>query len=125
VCRVLFCVCWAWMCLTESNPAGLEGQSRLARSAPCDPRLLQVADRLLCCAFFMLQGTCSTVEAHRAAAAKAAREVADVGQGQDASAAGGLYSLLDERHQSIVAPFLTTRFTQNASRTEGTGAPSP
>lgn len=63
---------------------------------------------------------CSTDESIKAAAARVAQQPDD-GQGQDPAAAGGLYSLLDERHQSIVAPFLTTRFTQIAGRSEGTG----
>lgn len=67
-----------------------------------------------------LQGTCSVLEAQRAAAVKAAREAGD-SQGQDPAAAGGLYSLLDARNQSNVAPFLTTRFTQIATKSEGTG----
>jgi hypothetical protein len=73
---------------------------------------------------FYLQGTCSTVESQRAAAAKAGQQQQSEdgqGPGQDAAAAGGLYSLLDERYQSIVAPFLTTKFTQSASKIEGTG----
>jgi hypothetical protein len=64
------------------------------------------------------------VESQRAAAAKAAQQQQSEdgqGSGQDAAAAGGLYSLLDERYQSIVAPFLTTKFTQSASKIEGTG----
>jgi hypothetical protein len=69
----------------------------------------------------LLQGTCSIYEGLRATAAKIAQNPGEI-QAQDAAAAGGLYSLLDARHQSIVAPFLTTRFTQITSKTEGTGA---
>lgn len=64
------------------------------------------------------------MESQRATAAKAAQQQQSEdgqGPGQDAAAAGGLYSLLDERYQSIVAPFLTTKFTQSASKIEGTG----
>jgi hypothetical protein len=73
--------------------------------------------------FYATQGTCSIDEAQRAAAAKAAAKDPPSPTGQDPAAAGGLFSLLDARHQSIVAPFLTTRFNVRKTNTlEGTGA---
>lgn len=70
------------------------------------------------------QGPCNISESARLAAAKAASEPDDAtaaGQ-QDPAAPGGLYSLLDAQCQSIVAPFLTTRFTQTPGKSNDTSA---
>jgi len=72
----------------------------------------------MCCGSSQ-QGHCSTPGTAAATAAVAAPKAADE---QDPAADGGLYSLLDARTQSIVAPFLTTRFTQTAAKAGDVGA---
>lgn len=86
--------------------------------------LSQRLDMNVCVCVYLLaaQGHCSVAGPAGAAAALAALEAElGQGQGQDPAAAGGLYSCLDARCRSIVAPFLTTRFTQMTNRSEDAG----